>query len=117
MNGPRFARRQTGRPRPDDLPQRVASVSIVRSFPLSGRSASGRGTMSQYRRREFLADVGKGMLVASVGSVLAQDLALAPAALAEEGAERLTFGAMEPLAALMQESPADRLLPALMDQM
>ncbi len=38
--------------------------------------------MSRYHRREFLADVGRGMLVAGVGSALAQDLGLAPAALA-----------------------------------
>ncbi len=47
--------------------------------------ASRRQTMSRYRRREFLADVGRGMLVASVGSALAQDLGLAPAALADGG--------------------------------
>ncbi len=43
--------------------------------------------MERYRRRDFLADVGRGMLVASVGSTLAQDLGLATspawAALAE----------------------------------
>ena len=44
--------------------------------------------MSRYRRREFLADVGRGMLVASVGSALAQDLGLAPAALADGGRRR-----------------------------
>jgi len=74
--------------------------------------------MSRYHRREFLADVGRGMLVASVGSGIAQDLGLAPAALADEGgAERLTFGPMEPLVALMQETPADRLLPAVVERM
>jgi hypothetical protein len=73
--------------------------------------------MSRYHRREFLADVGRGMLVASVGSVLAEDLGLAPAALAGEGAQRLTFGPIEPLVALMQETPADRLLPAVVDRM
>lgn len=65
-------------------------------------------------RREFLADVGRGMLVASVGSALAQDMGLAPAAMAAEGAERLTFGAMEPLVSLMEETPIDRFLPAVM---
>ena len=40
--------------------------------------------MNRYGRREFLVDVGRGMLVASVGSTLAQDLGLAPAALADE---------------------------------
>jgi hypothetical protein len=69
--------------------------------------------MSRYDRREFLADVGRGMLVAGVGSNLALDLGLAPAALAATEAERLTFGPMEPLVALMQETPADRLLPAV----
>ena len=37
----------------------------------------------------FSADVGRGMLVASVGSALAQDLGLAPAALAGEGGRTL----------------------------
>ena len=73
--------------------------------------------MSRYHRREFLADVGRGMLVASVGSVLAQDLGLAPAALADEGVARLTFGPMEPLVALMQETPADRLMPLVVEKM
>ena len=66
--------------------------------------------MSGYRRREFLADVGRGMLVASVGSVLSQDLGLASTALADGGTNRLTFGSIEPLVALMEETPADKLL-------
>jgi hypothetical protein len=73
--------------------------------------------MSRYHRREFLVDVGRGMLVASVGSAMAQDLGLASAALAGTGAERLTFGPMEPLVSLMQETPADRLLPAVVERM
>jgi hypothetical protein len=72
--------------------------------------------MLRCHRREFLADVGRGMLVAGVGSGLAQDLGLAPAALAGAGAERLTFGPMEPLVSLMQETPADRLLPAVVER-
>jgi len=72
--------------------------------------------MDRYQRREFLADVGRGMLAASVGTGLAHGLGLAPAALAEGGAERLTFGRLEPLVALMQETPADRLLPAVMER-
>jgi hypothetical protein len=69
--------------------------------------------MNRTDRREFLADVGRGMLVASVGPALAHDLGLASAAMAAEGAERLTFGAMEPLVSLMQETPIDRFLPAV----
>lgn len=72
--------------------------------------------MSHYRRREFLADVGRGMLVASVGPVLAHDLGLASAALADESSGRLTFGPIEPLAALMEETSADRLLPVLVER-
>lgn len=34
-------------------------------------------------RREFLANVGQGMLIASVGPALASDLGLAPAFAAE----------------------------------
>jgi hypothetical protein len=73
--------------------------------------------MTRYHRREFLSDVGRGMLVAGVGSGLAQELGLAPAALAGEGSERLTFGPLEPLVALMQETPAARLLPAVLERM
>jgi hypothetical protein len=59
------------------------------------------------------------MLVAGVGSALARDLGLAPAALAAGDVEagRLTFGTLEPLVALMQETPADRLLPAVVERM
>jgi hypothetical protein len=75
--------------------------------------------MNRLHRREFLGEVGRGMLVAGVGSALARDLGLVPAALAAGDAEavRLTFGALEPLVALMQETPADRLLPAAVERM
>jgi hypothetical protein len=67
-------------------------------------------------RREFLADVGRGMLVASVGPALASDLGLARV-YAGEDAGRLTFGSIEPLVALMQETQVDKLLPVLVDKM
>jgi hypothetical protein len=63
-------------------------------------------------RRAFLSDVGKGMLLATVGPALASDLGLASAH-AADGPERLTFGDREPLVSLMQETPADKLLPLL----
>jgi hypothetical protein len=72
--------------------------------------------MNRYRRREFLANVGRGMLVASVGSTVADGLGLAPTALADGAAARLTFGASEPLVAFMQETPIDRLLPAVLEK-
>ena len=59
-------------------------------------------------RREFLADVGRGMLVASVGSTIALDLGLSPAH-AFEGTEPLMFGSMEPLVSMMQETPIEKL--------
>ena len=53
--------------------------------------------MSENNRREFLADVGRGMLVASVGPALAADLGLAAGLAAEKAPTRLTFGNREPL--------------------
>src|SRR5262245_10570525 len=67
-------------------------------------------------RREFLADVGRGMLIAGLGPALAADLGLARAEAAEAGTDRLNFGALEPLVALMQETPINRLLPALVEK-
>jgi hypothetical protein len=72
--------------------------------------------MRDNNRRQFLADVGKGMLLASVGPALAADLGLAPA-FAADGPDRLTFGDREPLVALMQDMPADKLLPLLVDKL
>src|SRR5258708_27165632 len=72
----------------------------------------------QSSRREFLADVGRGVLVASVGMGLAADLGLAAkAGAAEEAGEALAFGPLEPLVALMQETPVNRLLPVLVEQL
>jgi hypothetical protein len=67
-------------------------------------------------RREFLTEVGRGMLVATVGFEVANDLGLA-SALAEEAPESLTFGSLEPLVCLMQETPVNRLVPVLMGQL
>lgn len=63
-------------------------------------------------RREFLSQVGKGMIVASVGLEAADYLGLAPAH-AEEAPSPLVFGDREPLVRLMQETPINALLPAL----
>ena len=65
-------------------------------------------------RRDFLANVGRGMLVASVGASLATDLGFTSSAFAAEDADnRLTFGDLEPLVGLMQDTPASQLLPIL----
>jgi len=67
-------------------------------------------------RREFLTEVSRGMLVATVGYEVAHGLGLT-SALAEEAADALSFGSLEPLVCLMQETPANRLLPKLADKL
>lgn len=71
--------------------------------------------MNNHSRRRFLSDVGKGMLLAGLGSSLATELGVAPA-LADEEAAPLTFGSLEPLVDLMQQTPVEDLQPALMDR-
>ncbi|MEX2025700.1 MAG: hypothetical protein WEH44_00340, partial [Pirellulaceae bacterium] len=68
-------------------------------------------------RREFFADVGRGMLIASLGPALATDLGLGSAHADDDSDDVLSFGAFEPLAALMQETAPDRLLPILVDRL
>ena len=67
-------------------------------------------------RREFLADVGRGMLVAGIGAEIARDLGLA-SSFAAESPEALTFGDLESLVCLMQETPASQLLPVLVKRL
>jgi hypothetical protein len=73
--------------------------------------------MNSRSRREFLEDVGRGMLVASLGSVTAFDLGMSPCIAdgtnSSEATQRLTFGQLEPLVSLMQETPPAKLLPLL----
>jgi hypothetical protein len=72
--------------------------------------------MMQRSRRQFLAEVGRGMVTVSVGCSLASELGLTPAQ-GGEALERLNFGPLEPLVALMQETPVQRLLPTLVSQL
>lgn len=72
--------------------------------------------MAHRNRREFLADVGKGMVVATVGSQMATGLGMAPCA-AADAPDTLTFGSLEPMAALMQETAPDKLLPILVEKL
>jgi hypothetical protein len=72
--------------------------------------------MVRNTRREFLGDVGKGMLLAGLGTNLAVDLGLAQAhAASPEGA--LSFGSLEPLVALMQDTPPAKLTGILVDKL
>lgn len=72
--------------------------------------------MHRNNRRAFLADVGRGMLIAGAGYSLAVELGLSPA-VAEEGAEALSFGKLEPLVAVMQETKVDQILPVLVEKL
>ncbi len=67
-------------------------------------------------RREFLGDVGRGMLIASLGTSLTHELGITTA-WAGDAPETLTFGALEPLVALMQDTPADKLMPLLVEKL
>src|SRR5688572_1052014 len=64
-------------------------------------------------RRQFLSDVGCGVLVASVGATMATDLGLSSAALAAGPDAAIRFGRLEPLAQLMRDTPVKELLPVL----
>jgi hypothetical protein len=56
------------------------------------------------------------MLIATVGSTAATELGLARASAGEEP-ERLTFGALEPLATLMEETPPGKLVGLIVDEL
>ena len=71
--------------------------------------------MDNHSRRRFLSDVGKGMLVAGIGSNLAMELGIC-SAFANEDAASLTFGSLEPLVDLMQQTPVEKLQPALVNE-
>ncbi len=74
--------------------------------------------MSDVRtRRQFLAELGSGTLIAAVGSTAALDLGLATAAAVESEPARLTFGPLEKLVAVMQETPADKIVSAVVEEL
>ena len=73
--------------------------------------------MSLHRsRRQFFADVGRGALVASVGFGLARELGFG-VAFADAPSDVLSFGPLEPLVALMQETSTDRILAVLVERL
>ncbi len=72
--------------------------------------------MIQRTRRQFIQDVSAGVVAASVGSHLAADLGFSMS-FADQGPERLTFGSLEPLVSLMQETPAERLLAVAVERL
>jgi hypothetical protein len=70
----------------------------------------------QRTRREFFADVGRGMIVAGIGPALAADLGVGRAWCAD-APDALTFGKLEPFVCLMQETAPDKLLPILTERL
>lgn len=73
--------------------------------------------MMDRTRREFLTDVGRGMLVAGIGYSTAFDLGLTPALADDASGDALDFGPREPLVRLMQDTAPARLLSALAGQL
>lgn len=72
--------------------------------------------LNRRTRREFLGDVGKGMLIATIGTALAADLELAEAG-EVAGDEALTFRGLEELVRLMQETPIEKLNAVLVEKL
>jgi hypothetical protein len=72
--------------------------------------------MRSHDRREFLADVGRGMLIGSVGTALAADMGLGTVRAAEH-VSPLNFGKLEGLVAQMQQTPAAKIVPAMIARM
>jgi len=67
-------------------------------------------------RRDFLENVGSGMLMAGLGTCLAHEIGIS-SAVASEGPTPLNFGDLEPLVALMQETPAATLTASLIEKL
>ncbi|MDZ4859503.1 MAG: hypothetical protein SGI88_11030 [Candidatus Hydrogenedentes bacterium] len=72
--------------------------------------------MDRNSRRQFMGDVGRGMLLAGLGTTLAVDLGLAHADVAELPSA-LTFGELEPLVALMQDTEPNKLTALLVERL
>lgn len=73
---------------------------------------------SQSTRRGFLSDVGKGMLIATIGPALAADLGLAKSACAAApDSDALNFGGLEVLVAQLQETPINKLNALLVEKL
>src|SRR6476646_4066961 len=84
-------------------------------LPFPFRQESTMFRTEQTSRREFLSQVGRGMIVASVGSALATDMGLSPAFAADQ-LNRVQFGKLEPLVDLLQSTQLNKLLPLVVDK-
>lgn len=68
-------------------------------------------------RREFLGQVGNGMLIAGVGAGVATNLGCSHAFAYGPGSQALEFGDLDPLVDLMQEKKPDDLQAILIDRL
>jgi hypothetical protein len=66
-------------------------------------------------RRELFQDVGRGMFVAALGPAFAADIGLGFTA--EEDTKHLTFGDLEPLVSMLQETHPSKLLPKVAEKL
>lgn len=64
-------------------------------------------------RRAFLHQVGSGMFIAALGSTVARDLGLASERDFDDDERSLSLGRFEPIAALLEQTPMEELLPTL----
>ncbi|HEV3385026.1 MAG TPA: hypothetical protein VG097_09420, partial [Gemmata sp.] len=71
--------------------------------------------MSICTRRELFRDVGRGMFVAALGPAFATDIGLGFTA--EEDPKHLTFGELEPLVSMLQETPPNKLMPKVAEKL
>jgi hypothetical protein len=67
-------------------------------------------------RRDFLKDVGRGMLVAGIGTAVASDLGFSTA-FADRGPEALSLGSHEALVELIRSTPPEKLQPILISKL
>lgn len=72
--------------------------------------------MRARNRRDFLVEVGQGMLAALIGPGLAADMGLASYALADEPSAKAPVG-LERLVGLLRETPVPKLVPTLVGQL
>jgi hypothetical protein len=70
---------------------------------------------TSFQRRQFLCSIGAGALWAGLGPGLSRDLGVHTCH-ADQPTHRLTFGKRERLVSLIQETPIDRFLPAIVKE-
>src|SRR3954471_1480752 len=82
--------------------------------PTHTSRSQGAVMLNPRTRRKFLGDVGKGMLIATIGPMLASDLGLAQEPQADN--EAINFGPLEGLVCLLQETPINKLNAVLVEK-